>query len=269
VLNESAPGLLIIGSAARPLFKERRGVLRGRRVLLTCSEGIMGKAIRCVVDFGGTPIARPMIKLIACEDVKRQLNSVAQYDWIVLTSPASGGIFMQMLLHSGVDLRTLPRIMTCGAGTAANLTAYGIKPDLTPPMIYSAEGLREELASVDLVGRRVLRLRSTLAGTLLTDALLEKGAIVDDVILYRNQYITYSDIPDFDVVFFASASAVDAFMTQFDVNVLSGKFTLAIGAPTAQTLEKYGVQCDCVADKATVPGAIDALARSFMQRLLL
>ena len=260
----TAPGLLVVGPAAEGLFKEKRGVLQGRRVLLTCSEAIMDKAIRRVVDFGGVPVARPMIRLLPCSEIKSKLSNLSDYDWIVLTSPASVNFFMKMVLESGIDLRALPKIMTCGPGSSNAFKPYGIFPDLTPPMIYSAEGLAEVISSQDFEGARVLRLRSEKAGFLLADVLRKKGAQVDDEILYQNEFVEYQELPDYDIVFFASASAVESYIEKAGKELLQGKYILAIGKPTAQALEERGLSCDCIADKATVEGAIETLARNFL-----
>lgn len=224
-LNCKDPGLLIIGAAAEGMFRTDTGALQGRRVLLTCSETIMEKAIIRVVDFGGRPLARPMIKLSACDEIQHQLAELASYDWLVLTSPASVRFFMEMVLNSGIDLRRLPRIMTCGPGSAQAFAPYGITPDLTPPMIYSAEGLAAALADLDFTGQRVLRLRSELAGTLLADVLRGKGALVDDELLYKNEFVQYPELPGFDIVFFASASAVDAYVGQAGAGSLAEKLS--------------------------------------------
>ncbi len=261
-----APGLIIIGSAAETMFKAERGALRGCRVLLTCSESIMDKAIRCVMDFGGVPVARPMIRLLPCDLIKSRLMTLSDYEWVVITSPASVNLFMGMVHQIGVDLRSIPKIMTCGPGSANALRSHGITPDLTPPMVYSAEGLAEVISSQDFKGTRVLRLRSEKAGTLLADVLRQKGARVDDEILYHNEFIQYPEIPDYDIVFFASASAVESYIEQAGREPLQDKYILAIGKPTAAALQERGLHCDCIADKATVDGAIDTLARNFIAR---
>jgi len=265
-LNSQDPGLLIIGSAAERMFRTDAGALQGRRVLLTCSETIMDKAICRVVDFGGQPLARPMIRLLPCDAIRPRLADLAAYDWLVLTSPASVHCLMTLVLKSGFDLRSLPKIMTCGPGSAQAFAPYGIIPDLTPPMIYSAEGLAAALAERDFTGQRVLRLRSEKAGTLLADVLRRKGAAVDDEILYKNEVIRYPELPEFEIVFFASASAVDSYVAQAGAASLAGKFVLAIGGPTAEALAQAGVHCDCVAGRATVDGAIETLAQRTVGR---
>jgi uroporphyrinogen-III synthase len=128
-------------------------------------------------------------------------------------------------------------------------------------MDYSADGLAALLKDIDFSGQNVLRLRSEKAGPLLADVLRQKGATVDDVQLYVNEPIRYPSLPACDAVFFASASAVEAFMAQTACAWLSDKVVVVIGKPTATALASFGRVPDVVADQATVDGAMEALAR--------
>jgi uroporphyrinogen-III synthase len=67
-------------------------------------------------------------------------------------------------------------------------------------------------------------------------------------------------------VFFASSSAVDAFITQWSVEKLKGKSVAAIGKPTCERLLKNGVQADAVGKDATVESSIMALAEKLMEK---
>jgi len=73
--------------------------------------------------------------------------------------------------------------------------------------------------------------------------------------------VTYRKWPPFDAVFFASASAVEAFMAQSSLEALKGKIVVTIGKPTSAALAALGREPDVVAAEATVTGAIKALAR--------
>jgi len=256
-----APGLLVIGSAAADAYRRDTGALRGRRVLVTCSDALQEKAATRVVDFGGLPLLRPLIRLTPCAEAEMAVARVAAYDWVVLTSPTAVHFFMAMVRNQKVDFRSMPKLMACGPGSAAAFKGDGLTPDLTPPMDYSAEGLAELLRAKAFAGQRVLRLRSEKAGPLLADVLRQKGAIVDDVQLYINEPVTYRKWPPFDAVFFASASAVEAFMAQSSLEALEGKIVVTIGKPTSAALAALGREPDVVAAEATVTGAIEALAR--------
>jgi uroporphyrinogen III methyltransferase/synthase len=254
-VDPDAPGLVIIGAAAGTAYRRDTGALAGQRVLVTCSEALLEKASLRITDFGGFPILRPLIKLVPCA----MQHDVATFDWIVLTSPSAVQLFMEQAKKG--DLRKLPKIMTCGPGSASALKAFGMAPDLMPPMDYSAEGLAALLQKHDFKGQRVLRLRSEKAGTLLADVLREKGATVEEAVLYTNEWIRYEKLPIFDTVFFASASAVESFCGQFGAETLQGKLIVAIGKPTEAALAEVGCKAQIIGDEATVEGAMTALAR--------
>ncbi len=265
-VGSDAPGLLVIGEVAAGAFRRDTGALAGCRVLLTCSEALLEKAALRVIDFGGVPLLRPLIRLTPCAEVRDVIERVASYDWLVLTSPSAVHFFMKLVREAEIDLRTLPQVMACGAGSAAAFREYGLHANLTPPMNYSAIGLAEEMRMIDLVGQRVLRLRSEKAGPLLANVLREQGAQVEDVQLYKNEAIRDAYLPACDAIFFASASAVEAFVAQFGADALSGKSVLTIGKPTSDALAKCGRRPDVVADEATVDGAIETLARYWLGR---
>ncbi|HOM58935.1 MAG TPA: hydroxymethylbilane synthase [Kiritimatiellia bacterium] len=265
-VETKAPGLLVIGEAAAGAYRRDTGALRGCRVLLTCSEALLDKTALRVVDFGGVPLLRPLIRLTPCVEAERALTRIASFDWVVLTSPSAVHLFMGMIRQAGVDLRRLPRVMACGPGSAAAFRHHGIHPDLTPPMEYSAAGLAAEMRTLEIAGCNVLRLRSEKAGPLLADVLREEGAAVEDVLLYVNEPVHYPRLPASDAVFFASASAVEAFMGQAGVEALAGQIVVTIGRPTSEALAGFGRQPDAVAAEATAEGAIEALARVVMSR---
>ena len=109
-------------------------------------------------------------------------------------------------------------------------------------------------------GLRVLRLRSDKAGATLGQSLRDLGALVDDCLLYHNRPIEHAEKPDFDVVFFASASAVEVYAQQWGPASLKGKVVVAIGKPTLAALQTCGVTPDLIPPQATVESSIEALA---------
>ena len=258
--QDHAPGLLVIGSAAAHGFDRALGAFRGKRILLTCSEALREKAVLATTDLGGRPVYRPMIRLVPRDEAREAVAAIDRYDWVVLTSPAAVGCLMEVIRSAGIDFRRIPKVMTCGPGSAAALRRAGIEPDLTPPMDYSAEGLAQVLRGMDWTGRKVLRLRSGKAGTLLAGTLAQMGAEVSDVVLYRNERIVYPALPAHDAIYFASASAVESFAAQFPVETLRGVPIAVMGQPTALALRAVGVEPSVIAPEATVESALRALA---------
>lgn len=262
--DTEAPGLLVIGSAAAGAFRRDTGALRGCRVLVTCSESLLDKAATRVIDFGGVPVLRPLIKLAPCPEAVEAVAKAGEYDWLVLTSPSAVHFYMKLIREVGCDLRRVPKLMACGPGSVAAFSGYGLSPELSPPMDYSSEGLAALLTGHDFSMQRVLRLRSEKAGVWLAEVLRQKGAIVDDVQLYANEAITYPALPECDAVFFASSSAVEAFYAQAPSGALDGKTVVTIGKPTTAALASFGRQPDVIAAEATVDGAIESLARRWV-----
>ncbi len=253
-------GLIVIGEVARFGFTYDWGALQGERVLLTCSEALQGEACREVRDAGGIPIPLPLIRMVPAPAAVEAITRVAEYDWLVITSPSAVRCLLAGLKTSGVDLRSLPSIMACGPGTQRELTAAGLTADAVPVSGFGAEGLlplaQEQIAE----GARVLRVRSDKAGPVLAEKLREQGATVDDVCIYRNEPVAEGNLPPFDIAFFASSSAVSAFVDAWGAEALAGKSVLAIGHPTAKALESADIADSLVSPEATVSHAIPYLA---------
>ncbi len=242
--------------ALRPLVP-----LLGEKVLLTCSEALQKKAAALVRDVGGHPIPFPLIRLQCRRCFQLRF---AAFEWLIITSPSSVRALMQLIKEQKIDLRSIPKIMVCGRGTADELERYGLQADAQPDSGFSAESLVELAKKTVKPGERILRIRSDKAGPELATALRKTEAEVEDAVLYDNIRIEHKELPSFDAVFFASASAVESFIAQWEAEALAGKTISVIGKPTAQALGKHGIQPSVIAREATVMGAINALAEYFV-----
>ncbi len=257
------PGLIMIGETTAYSYRQDLGALQGKRILLTCSEAIQQKAADLVHDLGGHPVQHPLIRL----KPRRSYNlDFENTDWLVVTSPSSVRALMQLITLQQVDFRTIPRIMVCGRGTAAEFAEYGIRVDAQPKDNFSAAALKELAKDIFKPGDRVLRVRSDKAGPELADSFRPLAATVEDAVIYDNEQITHEELPPFDAVFFASASGVESFIAQWGAASLTNKTSVVIGRPTADALQRYGLQPDVTAAEATIPGAINALAQFFVSR---
>ena len=222
---DASPGLLVVGFAGVPRIR--------RRVLLTCSEAVMPQAVCAFEDRGWTVVPWPMIRLATRAACACRLKaSVRRAEAVVLTSPGAVEAFFGAW---GGDVRTLPEIWTCGAGTDAALRRHGVASDILPARDFSAKGLVARLREEGdrLKGRRVLRIRSAQAGRTLATALRRMGASVEDVVLYDTVPVPHEGgLPATDAVFFASASAVGAFRAAYGADALSARAIYVIGEPT-------------------------------------
>ena len=227
----ASPGLLVVGYA---------GTLRPvKRVLLTCSVAVMPRATCFFEDKGWRAVEWPMIELKMRDEAREKILGLeSRYDAVVLTSPSAVRIFFDAF---GGDRRRLPQLWTCGAGTDAELRRHGVRSDIMPEADFSAKGLVDRLKGegAKMKGMRVLRLRSAKAGRTVAAVLRRMGAHVDDVVLYDNVPVRReAEMPRCDAVFFASASAVEAFLERYGAKALARKELFAIGGPTAKRLKK-------------------------------
>ena len=224
-----APALVIAGFCGRPYPAPRR-------MLLTCSIAPMERLRLRFEDRGMRIVEWPMIELRPCAEAAR--FEPGRYDWIVITSPSAARIFLSS--YNG-DLRDLPGFVTCGAGTDSELRSRGLSSDLMPERDFSAAGMIEVCRRNRslFARRRVLRLRSDLAGTEVAEALRALGAEVDDKIVYDNIPVKHEGpLPLFDDVFFASAAGVRAFLDAYGAAALRGKRVHAMGGPTVRELRR-------------------------------
>ena len=261
------PGLLIVGDAAKYQYP-RWGALQGRRVLLTASQALQDKAADLVSDAGGIPVCRPLIRLEVTDEALACVRRVGAYDWVVLTSPSAVRCFGELLRRGWVDLRSIPTLVTCGGGTSKELWSLGLGANIEPAADFSSAGLLDTVTPLVKPGLRVLRLRSDKAGATLGQSLRDLGALVDDCLLYHNRPIEHAEKPDFDVVFFASASAVEVYAQQWGPASLKGKVVVAIGKPTLAALQTCGVTPDLIPPQATVESSIEALAAYFVKNAI-
>jgi uroporphyrinogen-III synthase len=158
--------------------------------------------------------------------------------------------------------------VSCGGGTSQELRAIGLRADIEPASDFGADSLIEDVLPLVTPGLRVLRMRSDKAGAEVADALRAHGAAVDDCVLYTNEAIPQGEAPLFDDVFFASASAVEAFAGQWGMERLAGKTVVAIGKPTLAALKQRGRSADLVGPEATVESSLTALALECVRRAL-
>ena len=258
-------GLIIVGEAVKYRYTQS-GALGGRHVLLTSSDSLQEKAAALVNDFGGIPVCRPLIRLVTTNDALAHIRQLDRFDWIVLTSPSAVRCFGELLRKADVDLRSVPKLVSCGGGTSQEMRTLGLRADIEPDSDFSANGLLKTVKQRILPGTRILRLRSDKAGPDLAEALRAMGAVVEDCLLYRNEPILHPEQPAFDDVFFASASAVEVFEQQWGLKSLAGRFVVAIGKPTLSALARRGVVADLVPPEATVESSIESLALHYVRR---
>jgi len=276
----ASPSVIVIGKVAamqldwfesRPLF--------GRRVVVTRPLEQVSGLTALLHAAGADVIELPVSEIVEPRDGglarRAAAEAVSQYRWLVFTSVNGVIRFMDELR----DARDLAGVLVAaiGPGTAAELRARNIEPDLVPDR-FVAEALLEVFPDPDpdpdpardsetgddaRRDRRVLLARAGAAREVLPDGLRAKGWLVDDVAAYDSRALELDAASTAraaagDIVTFTSASAVDRYVEAVGLDAVP-PIVACIGPITADAARDHGLHVDIVAEVHTLAGLVDAV----------
>jgi uroporphyrinogen-III synthase len=223
-------------------------------VLVTRPDGESDPLVHALRRRGYRVHAVPMVQT---EPVDFNADSLAQCDWIVLTS-ARG---VKALTH----LPAGPKFAAVGPETARALRARGVEPAHVPGRADGAD-LGDTLPEVE--GKRVALVRASAAGEDLPSRLRSRGANVEEVTAYRTVEgpaasgeklrVALGD-PELKAVVFASGSAVRGFLG------LGGRThvpAITIGPRTTSSARGRGFTVIAQADAQSVSSLADAVSKA-------
>ncbi|QDT00200.1 uroporphyrinogen-III C-methyltransferase [Adhaeretor mobilis] len=186
------PAIIVVGEAvvarstlqwfsSRPLF--------GRQVLVARPEHQAAELTAQLSELGASVLLQPGISINEPKDwqpVDEAISRFAEYDWLVFSSVNGVNYFLERLLKSGSDLRSLSgiKLASVGPGTTEALAAFHLKADLQPDE-YRAEALAEALSG-EAEGNRFLLLRASRGREVLAELLRSAGAEVEQVVVYQS-----------------------------------------------------------------------------------
>lgn len=248
--------------------------LVGKTVLVTRPRGSGHRLPRELRRQGARVVWQPTIQIderVATPELDDALDSLDDFDWIVLTSPRGVAALWRRLVARGLDPHRLQSkaIAVVGPGTARALSQRGIEARLIGQP-YSAVGLLSRLTPM-LRGQRqrILYPRAASVSPTLVSGLREAGAEVVDVVAYRTAplrsrgALTKTLNGHVDCVVFCSPSAITAaesLRTHFD-----GCAIACIGPVTAEAAKAAGFPVSIVPADTTIPALAKAIAEHFVR----
>ena len=273
---------VVVGLRSSLRWWDRPG-LCGRTVVIGRAADERRSASALLEREGAVPVEIAMIRLVAPTDAApfdRSLGALADgaYDAVAFTSGNAVRAVFDALRARSRDARVFgrSRVVAVGPETAAALAAAGIVADAVPSehrgaaVVASVDGLFVD----GLAGRRVLLPRAEVAGADLPDGLRARGAVVDDVAVYRNagpDAAAVSALRDLvarggaDAMLLTAGSVarnlVDALGHADALRV--AKVFAAIGPSTAEAAAEAGIPVAVRASVYTVAGLVDALRDHF------
>lgn len=161
--------------------------LQGLRVLVTRPAGQADRLHDLIAAAGGRPVRLPAIEIHDTPDMEglqQALMQLERYDLAVFISVNA----VEKTMEYCRFLSQWParvKIATVGARSAAALESYGLSVDLVPGHRFNSEALLALPELHDMTGRRVVIFRGNGGRDKLRDTLVERGAEVDYVEVYR------------------------------------------------------------------------------------
>ena len=256
-----APAVTVVGPVAalreQLAWLEARP-LHGRTVAVTRARAQASALAARLHALGAVVIEAPVIRT---QPLPAAIPDLAAYDLRCVTSPNGVHELFGRLAAADADARALAglTVAAIGPGTARALGEHGIRPDIVPSRAV-AEGLVDALASADV--RRALIVRGREGRDVLPDALRERGADVDVLVLYDTVAEPMDDATAraaaaADYLTFTSASTVRFFLAA--AGSLDGPRIASIGPATSAALREAGVEPALEADPHTPDGLVAAL----------
>ncbi len=256
--------------------------LAGRRVLVTRARHQAEELAEKLRAEGGEPILFPVIAIAPLDDYTRldqAIASLRNYDWVAFTSVNGVRAFWERLELAGTtevvttaEALGSTSVAAIGPATARALEGNGVRAAYVPSE-HISDRIPDGLGDVD--GRRILLPRAEGAREALAHELRRRGALVDELPVYRTLPVRPG--PEaweefhrgVDAITFASASTVRAFAELIGhqlpstPSVDTRPVVACIGPITAQAAHDAGFPVDVMAREYTLDGLVAALAEHF------
>lgn len=245
-----------------------------RHVLVTRPAGQAEELVHLLSERGVAATSVPTVAIdtdSSADHLDAMLRGLDGTEWLVLTSANGADALTGRLAATRHRLPDTTRVAAVGPATEAALRHAGIRVDHVPSeylTVAIADGLGE------VAGRRVVLARADAATPNLREALLARGARVDEVVAYRtvegpsaNRDALQAALrSDLDAIAFTSGSTVRGLtrlaggMHQSRARALPA---FCIGPVTANEARQSGFHVAGVAASHTAAGLADLIATTF------
>jgi uroporphyrinogen-III synthase len=257
--------------------KLSRRPLSGVRVLVGRARHQAGALSGELRKLGATVLEIPFIEIRkprSFQALDSALESLADYDWLILTSANGVEAMWERLIKlrgRKANLKHL-RVAAIGPATKKAIEQRGVKVDIVPKE-YVAESVVRSLRR-GVKGKRVLLVRAKVARDVIPRELRRAGAQVHVVEAYetvvpqssrkRLQSALKNPRRRPQVVTFTSSSTVRNFVALLSPRQSAGLdgIRLASIGPVSSTLRELGLRVDLEAKELTIAGLVEAILRA-------
>ncbi len=251
--------------------------LLGKTILVTRTEEQAAEFIKLLQQLGASVILYPTIQIVPPQswaECDKAISKIENYDAIVLTSVnAAENFFARVCLAGGRTAKIIAEktVYAVGEKTRSAVDKYNV-PVAAMPAVYDAKHLAITLARTDVKGKRFLLPKGNLAGNVVTFALQEHGAAVDEVIVYETIQPSQTDAEmvkqklqknEIDVVTFFSPSSVSNFLATIPGELLDNTTIAVIGHTTGAAAKNVSLPVHIVAEHATSANLVASIVRYY------
>lgn len=249
--------------------------LEGKTILITRRAEQADDFITEIETRGGRAVVIPLIQIsdpeswLPCDTA---LENLSGYTGIIFTSQNAVEKFFRRLRERRIEIPGNIDIYAVGQRTREAITKEGVAVAFVPQN-FSSTALIDSMNQENLQGKKFLIPRGNLNASDLETALTQRGAVVTSVEVYRNTMpdeATMNDLRErvsrneFDVVTFASSSAVKNFARVISPAMVNNKTKIAvIGPSTKETAHTLKFPIDIEAKQSTALGLVDAITEFY------
>lgn len=246
-------------------------------VLVTRAEHQQSDIVSLIENEGGTPYSIPLIKIDSPEswkDADSAISEIDSYDWILFTSVNAVDGFIGRAKHAGTDINQMSakKIAAVGSMTRKRLEDIGLKVSLQP-IKYDGDNLLKSFGKENIYEKRILFPGAEYGREHLIDGLINIGAIVISVPVYRtipnddvdsNKLISFLEDGVIQIATFFSPSTFKVFLNHLPLEVTESTINKSvaiavIGSTTSKYINGLGFNIEIVPEEHTVFGLIEAM----------
>ncbi len=245
--------------------------LLGHRVVVTRASAQAASLSNRLRDLGAAVLELPAtrIELLDPRPLADALKHLSDYSHLIFSSQNAVQVVWDALRRAALDARALSGLIVTAVGpsTADALLEHGIAVDIVPDR-FVAEGVLEALAQRnDVHGARVLYPSARGARDVLPRGLRALGATLDVIPIYEAvvDHEGAAGLRDaigagaVDIVTFASASAVRAYVEAVGADLAPRVPAASIGPITSDAARRAGIEVVAEAARSTIAGLVDSI----------
>lgn len=267
--------------------------LKGKTIAITRPPRQAKETGLLIKQMGGRAYYLPTIKpkpLRTLNKIRNFLSALedGRVDYVVFMSVNGVKYFCDAAERLGMTEKVKEAlrktvVVAVGPKTAQALKQRGLNVGLIPEE-FSSEGIVKALRNVGVKGKTVYVFRAKGASSMLSDSLMESGALVKEIFIYEiikprgssleEKFLRDLHAGKIDAIIFGSSQSVKNFFQMFEDKLSKDELLslirdrvaiVAIGPFTAKALIDMGLEADVTPNQYTFEDALTALIRFWME----